>query len=575
VATRPSRLPKQAAAPARAVAAPAPGGSLYMFGPGIDLAFVAGGLTFALLPLCLAVSPRLSQVSFLFLNFVCNYPHYMATNYRIYRSRAQIERYRFFAVHVTGLFVLTAILGHLLAGPWITALYTLYFTWSPFHYTGQNDGIAVMYLRRGGAELPQTDKRLLYVACIASFLMYLVFINTNLQVGALTTLPLFRLGMPASVARPVYLVLLAIGTASAATFLWRMFHRATPRIMLPSVLLLTTQFTWFAVAAGIPLFARELSLGWVSVDSMVPAIAFLHCAQYLGVTAYYAKREHAPGQAPFRFSYYFLVVILGGILLWLGSARLLSDVFAVDYSLSFLIMLSLINLHHFVMDGAIWKLRDGRIARLLIGEPPAPAAALPKGRRDAKPRSAAVVPPVETGARWPRGWRLAAWTAAGVAALALAATDVAYRVFVLQASELARAGRLAEARALYERVLRINPHAAEAVDGLAYDALQAGNVNVALARWERSIRLNPMSAYPRVGIGETYLRLGRVDDAIAQLERATELAPGQPSGFLLLAEAYRRKGDAAQASALRSRANDVAAQQSASASAGGPRLLYY
>jgi predicted Zn-dependent protease len=87
--------------------------------------------------------------------------------------------------------------------------------------------------------------------------------------------------------------------------------------------------------------------------------------------------------------------------------------------------------------------------------------------------------------------------------------------------------------------------------------------------------LNPMSAYPRVGIGETYLRLGRVDDAIAQLERATELAPGQPSGFLLLAEAYQRKGDAAQASALRSRANDVAAQQSASASAGGPRLLYY
>jgi tetratricopeptide (TPR) repeat protein len=181
-------------------------------------------------------------------------------------------------------------------------------------------------------------------------------------------------------------------------------------------------------------------------------------------------------------------------------------------------------------------------------------------------------PGVERGTRWPRGWRIAAWTAVGVAALVLAGTDVAYRVLVLQASELARAGQLDAARGLYERVLTINPHAAEAVDGLAYDALRAGNVNIALARWERSIRLNPTSAYARVGIGETYLRLGRVDDAIAQLEKATELAPGQPSSFLLLAAAYEAKGDGTQASVMRTRANDVAAQQSAVAS--GPRLLY-
>jgi hypothetical protein len=37
-----------------------------------------------------------------------------------------------------------------------------------------------------------------------------------------------------------------------------------------------------------------------------------------------------------------------------------------DFSASFLAFTALINIHHFLLDGAIWKLRDGRIAALLI-----------------------------------------------------------------------------------------------------------------------------------------------------------------------------------------------------------------
>ncbi|HJQ83009.1 MAG TPA: tetratricopeptide repeat protein, partial [Candidatus Binatia bacterium] len=155
----------------------------------------------------------------------------------------------------------------------------------------------------------------------------------------------------------------------------------------------------------------------------------------------------------------------------------------------------------------------------------------------------------------PRPWRAVAWAVAIVLALGLATTDVLYRVLVLNAGELARAGKLAEARGLYETVLRFNPASVEAIDGLAYDAMAAGDTRVALERWERSIRLNPTSAYARVGIGQTYLQLGRVDDAIAHLERAIVLAPDQPSGFLLLANAYAKKGDREKAEAMRARAS--------------------
>ena len=104
---------------------------LYLFGPGIDLSVIAGGLTFILFPLALLFASRLSVSAFLLLLFVCNYPHYMATNYRIYRNRSQIERYKIFSIYITGLLVLTALIGHLLPAVGVKILYTIYFTWSP------------------------------------------------------------------------------------------------------------------------------------------------------------------------------------------------------------------------------------------------------------------------------------------------------------------------------------------------------------------------------------------------------------------------------------------------------------
>ena len=40
-----------------------------------------------------------------------------------------------------------------------TFLVTLYLTWSPWHYTGQNYGLAVMFLRRSGVEVDARTKR--------------------------------------------------------------------------------------------------------------------------------------------------------------------------------------------------------------------------------------------------------------------------------------------------------------------------------------------------------------------------------------------------------------------------------
>jgi len=540
---------------------------LYMFNPAVDLGVIAGGLTFILFPLSLLLASQLNVATFLVLLFFCNYPHYMATLHRIYRNRSQIERYKFFSIYVTGLLALTAVLGHFMAAAWIKLLYTVYFTWSPFHYTGQNYGVSLMYLRRGGLQPSNAERWLLYVALIAGFFMYVTAINTD--VGVAPPFPFLRLDVPLPIGRGVFLALLGVGLVSGAWFLWRIAHRGAGRSLVPVLLLMGSQFAWFAAATGMPLFAQQLGLQWLAVEALFPTIAFLHCAQYLGVTAYYAKRDRMNENQSFSVVRYLAVLVVGGVFLWIGTTRVLSEVFALDYGISFLLMLSLINIHHFVMDGAIWKLRDGRIAKLLLAPEraaaPAASAANATARWARRPAEAGQPAGARGVPSAPRqAWRIGAWAVAAVVAVVLAGTDLYYRFGIWEANQVGRTGNVAGAVNLYSTVWGINRRATEALDGLAFWDLRTGRVQEAANRWEQSVQLNPTetSAYAHIGLGEVYLRMGRVDDAMRHLEKAIEFRPSEPSSYVLMARAYDKKGDVARAEEMRNRASQTTATAS-------------
>ena len=51
-------------------------------------------------------------MAFYLLAIVFNYPHFMATIYRAYHTRADFEKYKFVTLHVTLLMVLTGIVMH-------------------------------------------------------------------------------------------------------------------------------------------------------------------------------------------------------------------------------------------------------------------------------------------------------------------------------------------------------------------------------------------------------------------------------------------------------------------------------
>jgi len=212
---------------------------------------------------------------------------------------------------------------------------------------------------------------------------------------------------------------------------------------------------------------------------------------------------------------------------------------AVDAGLALLVAAG-VNVHHFVLDGAIWKLRDGRIARVLL--------------RARESRGAGTGTDVE-GASIPRAVR----AAVAVAGIAYAATTIAgtleFEFGVRRATEPLDAERLRTAASRLRWIGRDHPdlhynlamHAfregdadsarhelARSLDlrenALSWLALglverRAGRPREALAAYDAALAIDPRSVPALVQSARTLEELGEVDAARARLGRATALEP--------------------------------------------------
>src|SRR5271166_3634977 len=334
----------------------------WIYGPWIDLVIGCGAWTAPLLLLTTYVSSSSTKgwsFAFYALALLFNYPHFMATVYRAYHSYDEFAKYRVFTVHVTLLLVCAGLIAHLWYPllPWI---FTLYICWSPWHYTGQNYGLMMMFARRAGVTPTEGERQALHLAFIASYLMLLFSFHTGPSSDAL----ILSLGLPAKFTLPVRAMLGLFFIASSGWALSSLARRSSWKALLPSLTLTTTQFLWFLLPALIELLsAKEVPQTRYSSG----ILAVMHSAQYLWITSYYQEKEaRAAGQTSWSFPRYLLTLIAGGIALFIPGPWLASRVFHADFATSFLTFTALVNLHHFLLDGAIWKLRDSRIARFLL-----------------------------------------------------------------------------------------------------------------------------------------------------------------------------------------------------------------
>jgi tetratricopeptide (TPR) repeat protein len=522
------------------------------------------------------------SIAFYGLALFLNYPHYMATVYRAYHRSEDFHKYRVFTVHITLLLLVTAVVSHF----WFRALpllLTLYVTWSPWHYSGQNYGILMMFARRAGAQPANAERRALYAAFLLSYAILFV----NFHTGPSTD-PLFlSLNLPGTVSSQLLIVLAIAFVACSAYGLSRLIGQAGWRAMVPSLTLFSTQFLWF-------LLPTVLSLG----DGFhVPqsrystgVLAVMHSAQYLWITSYYARREaNAEGHQRWRPLAYFAVLVAGGIALFVPGPWITSHVFHFDFTRSFLIFTALVNLHHFILDGAIWKLRDGRIASLLLNS----QARLSDAATDAGNGLLASLRWLVGSSSGARSLRVAT----AVALLAWGTVDQVRYYFALHGDNLADLQRAA-ALASYDTTLQMR---------LARKELDAGQPDQAIVAWKRAMQSNPVDPAPRNALlqfltsekrfGEAYdvtraamqrtprdpqllvnngilaMQLGHADEALASWQKAVAADPALADAHLYLAAELDREGKPADAAPHYGAFLEIVAHHGADARPPAPKLI--
>lgn len=520
--------------------------------PALDLVVGCGAWSAPLLALVYVLGARYDAsiaLGFYALSLVCNYPHYMATLYRAYRTWGEAARYKLFTVHATVLLALTAAFVHWSPG-WAPLFFTVFITWSPWHYTGQNFGIAMMFAQRAGAEPSRAERNWLRTAFVASYAMIFVAIHT----GASEEPYVRSLGIPQGLATATSALCFLLFAVASARALWPMVARTSARRMAAVLTIVSTQFLWFVLPTAL-IWAFDSRLQRTSYS--VGVLAFMHCAQYLWITSYYAKREAAAGDGSrWRPWVYAVSLVAGGIALFLPGPWIVSSLFHYDFTASFLIFSSLVNIHHFVVDGAIWKLRDGRVARLLLGrreestEEPRERRAWTEGWPAAArlARAAVVVALVGLGAvdvaRF--AWSLDRSNAASLERAArLTPFDVSVRTSI--AKLRAAAGNIDDAVRTLEGAVAVDPYDATAQRALAHLLLENGRYEEAYRQHASMVRYVPADVDTLVNYGTLAAQFGHDDEAASALSRALAIDDAQPRAHLQLAEALSRLGRTAEA----------------------------
>lgn len=251
--------------------------------------------------------------------------------------------------------------------PGLAAIFAkIYLIWIVQHFMAQSYGIALIYCYKRNYIMNVWEKRIFKFAIDATIAYGILkqftykewsvdsFIGQSLPFWGPLPEPIFMLADCA----------LKISIAAFVGMIALKFVRERKVFPLPAALLTVTGIAIFTVPK-----VMTTSL-WVYVP------AFYHGCQYLVVsTSYFLKERGLPESVstseigklllkPTTLKYFGTLFVVG-IFIYGGLPALLQD-FGFDFKVAFATIFCVINFHHFLIDAAIWRLRDPRVRKLLI-----------------------------------------------------------------------------------------------------------------------------------------------------------------------------------------------------------------
>ncbi len=304
-----------------------------LIGAGISLPFIAWVL------LDPSITPQSFQTKVIIFIFF-NYAHFAASTVRLYTkpgeipSRAMVS----YALPVIALVVtsLCIMWPHILG----KHLWSLYLTWSPYHYAAQAYGLALMYCYRSGVYLDSTEKRMFWGICMIPFIRALL-VEKEAGLAWFVNITFYPAAMPYVNAAAIVLAVLIFALPILVFFRLQDKGKTLPAISW--LILLTNGLWWVALSYGDAWFWATIfhSLQYIVI------IVLVHADDNM------AKPDNKNGRAYHVVTFYGASMLLGMFLFlvwpWLYVP------FGFDLKAAILMTLATVNLHHFIVDGYIWR----------------------------------------------------------------------------------------------------------------------------------------------------------------------------------------------------------------------------
>ena len=346
--------------------------------PVLDFLLVGGLSVIVFVPLLLSGRTDLALVGAgvqAWLAATINMPHFMASYRLVYRSRETILAHKWASIYVPAILVVysTLALWEAQQSPVLVVILvsvsSAYLAW---HYTGQVWGMMASYAYLGGQRFETVERRLIRTSLRILLAWHVTwFLYTQLR--------------NPSMVRPLYL-LVSAGTVVAFVLggagiikMRRRTGRFPPARALAAWLAI---FVWYAVVARDP-----KALFWIQIA---------HALQYLAfpIRVEINRAVHTPGrQRAARGGAVTHMMLYGAALLAVSlvvarvvpasAMSVVGNVFGEEPGRAApILILMIINIHHYFTDGVIWKLSNPAVRRELFvhvnsDEREAPAVAIP------------------------------------------------------------------------------------------------------------------------------------------------------------------------------------------------------
>lgn len=280
------------------------------------------------------------------LGLLLNQAHFAASTVRLYTKPGAFRLWPLLTMGVPLVAIAAVTAGVLLPEQFGWHLFALYVTWSPFHYAAQAFGLACMYHYRSGGTLDVVERRLVFWTCMLPFLQTFV-------VGSTTGLGWFLPDTVMARYPSLYLVIIQLGIAL------RILTFIAPLVVAARLLLRGRQ--------GLPLISWLIiftnGIWWMTLNYLQAFVwaTIFHGLQYLAIVIIFHAKERS-GSPTNRHSPRYHVLWFYGVSAVLGY--LLFQVWPYAFVLggsgmaeAVLTTTAVINIHHFVVDRYIWRLR--------------------------------------------------------------------------------------------------------------------------------------------------------------------------------------------------------------------------